>query len=335
MIVHEQADLTVYNTLGFKATAERLILPDSLAACREALALAATHDWPMTLLGGGSNVVLRPYLPGVVIVPSAKTYRFESVDEEIVHLHADAGVDWPTLVVEACRAGYWGIENLALIPGRCGAAPVQNIGAYGVELADVLERVEVLYLDGREATLSAAQAKFGYRDSIFKQELAGRCLITGIVLRLRRSAEPILGYGDLTSRVSLPCTPLDVANAVSAIRREKLPDPRVTGNAGSFFKNPVVPRAQGDALLAQYPQMPHFSAGEASIKVPAAWLIDQCGFKGCVRDTVGVHDRQALVLINRGGGDAEALLALADEIERTVRTRFDITLEREPRILGQ
>lgn len=334
MIVHEQVDLTAYNTLGFAAIAERFVAPETQAECREALALARTHEWPITILGKGSNVIMRPFIHGLVIVPSSQRYHIESVDADTITLHADAGVDWPTLVEKACQAGYWGIENLALIPGHCGAAPVQNIGAYGVELADVLDSVHILHLDGQAETLNCAQAQFGYRDSIFKRALAGRCLITGIVMRLSAVAQPKLGYGDLASRVSLPCTPLDVANAVSTIRREKLPDPRVIGNAGSFFKNPVITDEQATALRARYPQMPIF-AGEQGCKVPAAWLIDQCGFKGRVRGQVGVHDRQALVLVNRGEGDADALLALADEITNAVNTRFGISLEREPRIIGQ
>lgn len=333
MIVQEHVDLTPYNTLGFAAVAERLVTPKTDDECRKALALARAHDWPITLLGKGSNVILQPVINGLVIVPSSQVYRFESVGADTVKVHADAGVDWPTLVEKACEQGLWGIENLALIPGHCGAAPVQNIGAYGAELADVLECVHLLHFDGRQETLSGVQAQFGYRDSVFKRALAGRCLITGIVLKLSTVPHPQLGYGDLAARVSMPCTPLDVAHAVSAIRREKLPDPKVIGNAGSFFKNPVITLEHAAVLRQRYPQMPVFANEEGS-KVPAAWLIDQCGFKGCHRGTVGVHDRQALVLVNRGGGDAAALLALADEIENAVHDHFGISLEREPRVIG-
>ena len=334
-LIRAGVSLTAHNTLGFVSEAEWFAAPRTLEECKAVLTEARERDLPITVLGGGSNVILSPRVAGLVIVPAMTTVHYADAQSGCVRVYAEAGVEWPSLVVEATAKGLWGIENLALIPGHCGAAPVQNIGAYGVELADVIAAVHVLHFDGREETLSAPQAAFGYRDSVFKHALAGRCLITAIELVLHTHAAPKLAYGDLASRVTQPCTPSDVAAAVSAVRREKLPDPRELGNAGSFFKNPVVPRAHADALLKQHTAMPHFTVNDNEVKVPAAWLIDQCGFKGATYGTVGVHDRQALVLVNRGGGDADALMALAERIQQRVSAQFGIMLEPEPRRIGQ
>lgn len=335
-LIRAGVSLTAHNTLGFVSEAEWFAAPRTLEECKLVLAEARERALPITVLGGGSNVILSSRVAGLVVVPSMTAiHYYDAKQVGSVRVYAEAGVEWPSLVVDTTAKGLWGIENLALIPGHCGAAPVQNIGAYGVELADVVAAVHVLHFDGREETLSAQQAAFGYRDSVFKHALAGRCLITAIELVLHTHAAPKLGYGDLASRVALPCTPSDVAAAVSAVRREKLPDPRELGNAGSFFKNPIVPRAHADALLKQYTAMPHFTVNDDEVKVPAAWLIDQCGFKGATYGTVGVHDRQALVLVNRGGGDANALMALAERIQQRVSAQFGITLEPEPRRIGQ
>lgn len=334
-LIRAGVSLTEHNTLGFVSEAEWFAAPQTLAECKAVLAEAQARSLPITVLGGGSNVILAPYVPGLVIVPSMTAVRYSDANDDTVRVYAEAGVEWPALVVETAERGLWGIENLALIPGHCGAAPVQNIGAYGVELADVIDAIHVLYIDGREDVISAKDAEFGYRDSIFKHALAGHCLITGIELIVQRHAKPKLGYGDLAARVSLPCTPAEVAAAVSAVRREKLPDPRKLGNAGSFFKNPVIERGHAERLLATHTAMPHFSVGEHEVKVPAAWLIDQCGFKGSTYGTVGVHDRQALVLVNRGGGDAKALMALAERIQQQVKAQFGIALEPEPRCIGR
>lgn len=334
-LIREHVSLTKHNTLGFVSNAQWYAAPTTLDECQAVLAEARARSLPITVLGGGSNVILERFVPGLVIVPSMTTVRYSDIEHNAVRIYAEAGVDWPTLVVDTAARRLWGIENLALIPGHCGAAPVQNIGAYGIELADVIDAVHVLHFDGQEEVLSAQQIAFGYRDSIFKHALAGRCLITAIELVVQRQAEPMLGYGDLASRVALPCTPADVAAAVSAVRREKLPDPNVVGNVGSFFKNPVIEREYAEQLLARHVGMPHFSLSADAVKVPAAWLIDQCGFKGVTRGTVGVHDRQALVLVNRGGGDASALMALAEEIQQQVMMQFGIALEPEPRRIGQ
>lgn len=334
-LIHAGVSLTEHNTLGFVSTAEWYAAPRTLDECKAVLAKARARALPITLLGGGSNVILEPFVPGLVIVPSLTDVRYEELGPNIVRVYAGAGVDWPSLVCETTARGLWGIENLALIPGRCGAAPVQNIGAYGVELSDVIHAIHILYFDGRDAVITAEEAGFGYRDSVFKHALAGQCMITAIELDLQRHAKPKLAYGPLAEHICEPCSSADVAAAVSAVRREKLPDPRELGNAGSFFKNPIIEASHAERLLNKYLAMPHFEAGNGLVKVPAAWLIDQCGFKGITHGTVGVHDRQALVLVNRGGGDAVALMALAEEIQQQVEARFGIVLEPEPRRIGQ
>ncbi|WP_432764947.1 UDP-N-acetylmuramate dehydrogenase [Halomonas elongata] len=332
--LHRDHDLSRLNTLGLPCRAERFVAPSSAAQLTEALALAGQERRAPLLLGGGSNVILPASLPGLVIQPAMTDWRLEEADRQ-VRVHVDAGVVWHDLVMSLARRGLWGIENLALIPGHCGAAPIQNIGAYGVELHEVLEAVRVISLeDGRETTMTPDECDFGYRDSIFKRELAGRVAITGLVLRLSRHAAPRLAYGDLAQRVSANPSPQEVAEAVSAVRREKLPDPARLGNAGSFFKNPVVSPERAEALRAAYPGMPQFPQA-GGVKLAAGWLIDRCGLKGWRCGHFGVHDRQALVLVHHGGGNAEELLEVAAEVAERVREAFGVTLEREPRLAAE
>lgn len=328
-------DLQRANTLGLPCVAERFVAAESPSRLAQALALASEHEWPLTVLGGGSNLILPRRLVGLVVQPTFSGWHFQRDDQGLITLRVEAGMNWHALVMESVMRGWWGIENLALIPGHCGAAPIQNIGAYGVELADVLDSVELLHLaSGRQQTLSAEACRFGYRDSIFKGALEGRVVITALTLTLSETPRPRLEYGDLAARTGSAPTSLQVAEAVAAIRREKLPDPAQLGNAGSFFKNPVVSADEARRLLAESPDMPHFVQPDGQIKLAAAWLIDRCGLKGLRRGAFGVHDRQALVLVHHGGGDAEGLLAFADQVAAAVRERFGVTLSREPRLAG-
>ncbi|MEQ5801820.1 UDP-N-acetylmuramate dehydrogenase [Halomonas sp. H10-9-1] len=329
-------DLTRANTLGLPCVAERFCAPGNLAELQAALAEAREQGWPLTLLGGGSNLILPPFLQGLVVRPAMTEWWQEESEEGSLRIHAEAGVNWHELVMGLAARGLWGTENLALIPGLCGAAPIQNIGAYGVELADVLEAVEVVHLaDGSVNWLSPEACRFGYRDSVFKGALAGRVVITRLVLRLSRRAQPRLGYGDLASRLGASPTALEVAEAVCAIRREKLPDPALLGNAGSFFKNPLVASELAERLLVEHPEMPHFPQPDGRVKLAAGWLIERCGLKGWREGHFGVHDRQALVLVHFGGGSAAELMAFADRVADSVRDRFGVELEREPRVAGE
>lgn len=340
MKILSNVDLSAANTLRLPCQAERFAAPTTLTALRQTLAEARREEWPVTLLGGGSNVLLPEALPGLVVRPDLQQYWLNQRQGHVL-AYVGAGVNWHTLVMETAARGLWGIENLALIPGSCGAAPVQNIGAYGVELADTLQAVQVMELaTGQVKWLDTQQCAFGYRESIFKGALAGRVVITQLVLRLSRTPAPRLGYGDLAIRLagsstSTPSpTPLAVAETVCAIRREKLPDPHKLANAGSFFKNPLVPDAQAAQLLQQYPAMPHFPQEGGQTKLAAGWLIDQCGLKGMRDGAFGVHQHQALVLVHFGGGNRQGLMKTADYIADQVETRFGMRLEPEPRLIN-
>lgn len=334
--VHLDHDLTRANTLRLASRAERFAGVASIDELRESITLAHERLWPLTVIGGGSNLILGERLQGLTIQPTFNNFRMDALSNGRVRVYAEAGMDWHALVMESVSRRLWGIENLALIPGHCGAAPIQNIGAYGVELADVLEAVHVVFLDdGREAVLGVDDCAFGYRDSIFKGELEGRVAITQLVLILSQRAQPRLGYGDLASRVGSGPSSREVAEAVIQTRREKLPDPSRIGNAGSFFKNPVVETTQAQELIARYPNMPSFPQPEGGIKLAAGWLIDQCGLKGYRQGAFGVHDRQALVLVHHGGGSARELLAFAATVSAQVFQRFGVELEREPRLVGE
>jgi UDP-N-acetylmuramate dehydrogenase len=333
----EDVDLSAMNTLRLPARARYFVAVTRVSELIDALAWAAAEGQETLLLGGGSNLVLAGDYRGLVIRMDCPGRRWEDVSEQTATLVLGAGENWHEAVIHAASEGYRGIENLALIPGTTGAAPVQNIGAYGVELKDTL--VSVTAYDcalGKVVTLANADCRFSYRDSLFKQE-AGRYIIVEIRLRLSLGRPFELGYGELEACIAGlaepgSLTPLAVAEAVMAIRARKLPDPAQLPNAGSFFKNPLVSLAKWEALKAHMPGIVGFPA-EAGAKLAAAWLIDQCGWKGYRNDTVGVHDRQALVLVNHNGGTGRDLLALAERIQDDVKRRFGVTLEVEPRII--
>ncbi|EWH01895.1 UDP-N-acetylmuramate dehydrogenase [Halomonas sp. BC04] len=328
-------DLSRANTLGLPCVADAFAAPSHTHELQELLFQARQLGLPVTVLGGGSNLILPERLAGLVLQPALDDWWLDEEAPDKVLVHAGAGVNWHTLVMALAGNGIWGIENLALIPGHCGAAPIQNIGAYGVELCDVLEAVHLIHMDdAREQVLTPAECAFGYRDSIFKHELAGRVVITRLVLRLSRTPRPRLGYGDLASHVGDAPTALQVAEAVCRVRREKLPDPARLGNAGSFFKNPLVSRETADRLLSDHPELPHFNQPDGRIKLAAGWLIERCGLKGWRLGHFGVHDRQALVLVHFGGGSAAELLDFAAAVAGQVAERFGVELEREPRLAG-
>lgn len=340
------ADLTHLNTLGLPARARWLVQVDAADALPEVFDFAASMDLPVFPLGGGSNLILAGDLPAVVLQQQALPLVWPDAPAASCVLRVAAGCNWHQLVLETTAQGWFGLENLALIPGQAGAAPVQNIGAYGVEVCDSLAGVEGWWLpeSGQPARfdqLDAADCRFGYRDSRFKRDWKGRFVITALHLKLRRDAEPQLAYADLAQRLALyretqaADVPLPrlIAETVATIRREKLPDPAVIGNAGSFFKNPLVSAGQAAQLQAEWPKLPVYPMADG-VKLAAGWLIDQCGFKGRRQGAVGVHDRQALVLVHTGGGTAAQLLALADEITACVQSRFGVLLEKEPEVVG-
>jgi UDP-N-acetylmuramate dehydrogenase len=336
--IERRANLRVHNTFGLPATAATLVHLGSESDVKRVVDHPEFGPAPKLILGGGSNLVLTRDVAAVVLKVEIMGRRLveESPDAWIVE--AGAGESWHGLVEWTLRHGYPGLENLALIPGLVGAAPVQNIGAYGVELKDRFDSLDgVDLVTGRSVTLQAAQCAFGYRDSVFKHLLAGKTLITRVRFRLPKPWQPVLGYLDLQRcvRDSGNATPdaLTVFDWVCAVRRTKLPDPRDIGNAGSFFKNPVVSAEQCRDIIGRDPSIVHYPLPDGSAKLAAGWLIDACGWRGKSVGQAGVYERQALVLVNRGDAIGAEVMTLARAIQESVYGRFGIRLEPEPVIL--
>lgn len=324
------------NSFGVEQQAAHLIEFETTEDLRELFSEIKPERW--MVLSGGNNILFTKDYDGLLITPVAQKIEVVERDDHHLLVRVDAGLEWDDLVAWTVEQGAWGLENLSLIPGKVGAAPVQNIGAYGAEAKDCLERVEC-YLpeEDRVVELDRKACRFGYRESIFKQELKGRTIITAVWFRLSLEACPNLGYGDLKREVEARggATLKHIREAVVAIRQSKLPDTAVLGNAGSFFKNPVVDRALAEALLERYPEMPHYPSAEgpARVKLAAGWLIDQCGLKGYRSGAVGVHDRQALVLVNYGGASGGEVIELARYVQDRVKTRFGVEISPEVNIL--
>jgi len=336
--IERRASLRAFNSFGLPAVAASLVRLRSEADVRRMVDHPEIGPAPKLILGGGSNLVLTRDVAAVVLKVEIPGRRLVAETPEAVVVEAGAGEDWHDFVAWTLEQGWPGLENLALIPGKVGAAPVQNIGAYGVELADRFESLDgVDLVTGRSVTLSPQQCRFGYRDSVFKHGLAGKTLITRVRFRLPRPWKPVLGYLDLQKRVH------DTGNAhpdaqtvfdwVCAIRRAKLPDPQQIGNAGSFFKNPVVSAEQCRDIIGRDPSVVHYPLPDGSAKLAAGWLIEACGWKGKSIGRAGVYERQALVLVNRGGAIGAEVLTLARAIQESVYGRFGIRLEPEPIIL--
>ena len=332
--------LDALNTFGFHQRAARYAEASDESALVALLEGAETEGWPVFTLGGGSNLVLTRDVPGLVIRLVDDAIAFErdvpGLPPGAVRVRAAAGVGWHALVEATLDAGADGLENLALIPGTVGAAPVQNIGAYGVELADRLERVRAWHRPTRHfVELTAAECGFGYRDSRFKRE-RGDWIIVRADFTLGPHRPRVTGYASLASALprgdAVPSA-REVADAVIRVRRSKLPDPDVIGNAGSFFHNPVVPASEALALRARHPGLVSWPTPDGREKLAAGWLIDRLGYRGARRGAVGVHRDQALVLVNDGGGTGEQLLALVEEIVGEVRATYGVTLSVEPVIV--
>lgn len=336
--LHEHAGLAALNTFRLPGTARWLAEVDNAGDIAQLVRDPRFHGLPRVMLGGGSNLVLRgAELEALVIRLRPGGWRESARNGNRVRIVADAGLAWHALVTDCVAAGLGGIENLALIPGTVGAAPVQNIGAYGVELESVLHAVDTVHLhSGEVRTMSCGECRFGYRDSVFKHE-ARDLAITAVHLDLATDAPLALDYRDLreelAARGNPPATRELVYEMVCAIRRRKLPDPAQVGNAGSFFKNPLVGAGEFARLRQRFPDIVGYPQAGGDVKVAAGWLIDRAGWKGHRAGAAGVHDRQALVLVNCGGARGEEVLALAARIVADVHARYGITLEMEPRVL--
>ena len=334
VVFSENVSLKSFNTFGLEASARYFCTVQTENELAEALAFATKKGLPQLILGGGSNILLTKDFDGVVIHIANKGITLRTETHDQVYVEVAAGESWHSFVVYALSHNWYGIENLSLIPGSVGAAPMQNIGAYGVEVGQMIETVT--YFDitmQRFQTISAGACRFGYRESIFKHDLKQTAIIWTVQFRLHKIAHPKVEYGDiqkvLSERGIATPTPADVSEAVIAIRKSKLPDPAELGNAGSFFKNPVISMAHYQKLKATYPTIPSYPAGENDVKVPAGWLIENTGWKGKRQGQQGVHERQALVLVNYGGATGHQIYRLALDIQSDVLAKFGIKLHPE------
>lgn len=337
-IVH---DKDIPNTFGIRAKAASYCLYTS---AEELMRVLETRDRSLPLLhiGGGSNLLFLTDFPGLVLQSGIRGVEVIGREEEDILVRVGAGEVFDHFVAYATSMGWYGLENLSLIPGQVGASAVQNIGAYGVEAGALIEQVEGLMLhDGSPFCRKGADCAYAYRNSIFKQEMKGCTALTYVTFRLHTRFRPVLNYGGLHSIIEkegLTEQTLDAGTLrrlIIRIREEKLPDPAHIGSAGSFFMNPIVPRETFERLLSRYPSMPHYPAGQTHVKIPAGWLIETCGWKGRDLGRAGVYERQALVLVNRGGATGSEVLHLCQVICRDVEERFGIRLRPEVQIIGR
>jgi len=327
------------NTLGFEVVADWVIPITQAEQTPSAIAFANNAGLPHRVLGGGSNVVLPTQLPGLTLLMDIDFIELLENQAAKTRLRVGAGVNWHDFVRWTLGQNYLGFENLALIPGTVGAAPIQNIGAYGVEVKEYIDAVEAYdCLTNQWVTLSKTDCRFTYRHSVFKDE-PNRFVITAVIFDLTKVWQPRISYADLTNhfdnRAIETITAQEIFDAVCAIRTQKLPDPKVIGNVGSFFQNPMISNQQLQSLKEQFPQIVSYPESATHSKVAAGWLIDQCGFKGMQLANVGVHDKQALVLTHRGGGNASELLMLAGQIQKKVKEAFGVELVIEPMIYSE
>ena len=285
---------------------------------------------PLLFMGGGSNLLFLNNYSGTVLHSVIDNINIVAEDDNSVSVRVGSGVVWDDFVAYCVEKGWWGVENLSLIPGEVGASAVQNIGAYGVEVKDVLQSIEAISVDDLSKRIfTNAECNYGYRDSIFKKSLKGKYVITYVTYRLSKKANPNIGYGALKSVLAENPSLKEIRDAIIAVRNSKLPDPKVYGNAGSFFMNPVIPMEQFVALQSRYPDIPSYPASDGYIKVPAGWLIEKSGWKGKSLGNAAVYEKQALVLINRGGATGMEVKHLADTIIADIKEIFGITLHAE------
>jgi len=332
MIIKEHTSLLPYNTFGIDVKADYFIEYESIDDLKAVLNTEIAKSNPILHIGGGSNLLFLKNYPGVILHSSIKSIEKVREDADSVFVEAGAGVEWDNFVAYCVDNGWGGVENLSLIPGEVGASAVQNIGAYGVEVQDVVEEVSAVGLQSLEArTFSNAECDYGYRSSIFKKELKGNYIITSVVFRLTKQPVFKLNYQHLEEEVlkNGEVSLQNIRQTIISVRESKLPDPKVAGNAGSFFMNPVISKELFNKLLQAYPHMPHYFVSDVEEKVPAGWLIDQCGWKGRQIGNAGVHDKQALVLVNKGGATGAEIVHLAEQIQASVKDKFGILLQPE------
>lgn len=326
--------LQTLNTFGIQAHTKYFFEAGNLDQLKTALGFAENGNLPVLILGGGSNLLFTQDWNGLTIHISNSGISIVGESETDVVVEVAAGEKWHPFVLETLRRGWYGLENLSLIPGSVGAAPMQNIGAYGAEVRQTITEVQIWNRQtGQLEWLSKEACRFGYRESIFKQELKDKAVVWSVRFRLSKKPLVKTGYGDIQKvladkKIENP-GPLDVSQAVMEIRQSKLPDPALLGNAGSFFKNPVIPESQSDELAERFPDIPLYPAEPGHKKVAAGWLIEKAGWKGHSRQTHGVHERQALVLVNYGGASGKEIYQLAKDIQDDIQLQFGIALQME------
>ena len=334
--IQENISLKSYNTFGLDVKAKRFVSVTSIEELKEAL---SSNNDDIFLLGGGSNILLTKDIDALVIHLNLKGISVISENDNSAIIKVSTGENWHSFVMWCIDNDFGGIENLSLIPGNVGTAPMQNIGAYGVEIKDVFESCEAININTLEKRIfSKNDCNFGYRESVFKHQLKGKFIITNVTFKLTKTNHTLhTSYGAIQSelermKVTTP-TIKDISDAVIAIRQSKLPDPNEIGNSGSFFKNPVIDLEHFEKLKTLFPQIPSYIVSENEIKIPAGWLIEKAGFKGKRFGDYGVHNKQALVLVNYGNADGKAIFDLARLIQKTVLRIFDIKIETEVNII--
>jgi UDP-N-acetylmuramate dehydrogenase len=331
--IQQNISLKPYNTFGIHANAKRFVTVNSIKELKEII----NSDKDLFLLSGGSNILLTGDVGKLVIHLNTKGIIVNDFDENEVLVTAEAGENWHELVLWCVSQNYGGLENLALIPGNVGTSPIQNIGAYGVEIKDIFQQLEALDIEtGKTKIFTNQDCDFGYRNSVFKNELKGKYIIVNVTFKLTKKNHNInISYGAIKDLLTDKETPSikEIADAVITIRQSKLPDPKEIGNSGSFFKNPVISTDLFKELSEKHPEIPHYRISENEIKIPAGWLIEQCGFKGKRFGDAGVHEKQALVLVNYNNATGKEIYGLAQKIQQKVIETFKISLEIEVNII--
>ncbi len=326
-----------YNTFGIEALVEEFVEINSVQELKEILSLS--KDKEIFILGGGSNMLLTQNISSRVLFINIKGIEIVNQDNDFVLVKVSAGEIWHDFVIWAIDNNFGGIENLSLIPGFVGATPIQNIGAYGIEIKDVFESCTAIHIKNQEErTFFADECNFSYRESVFKQELKNQYIITSVTYKLtKRNHKISTSYGVINDEISklgiTTPTIRDISNAIISIRKSKLPDPKILGNSGSFFKNPIIEKETYNKLKSTFPDMPNYFVSESLVKIPAGWLIEQCGLKGYREGEAGVHDKQALVLVNYGKASGSDVYNLSKKVQKSVFQKFGITIESEVNII--
>jgi UDP-N-acetylmuramate dehydrogenase len=337
-MILKNISLQQYNTFGIEAKARLFATFSSSEELKKLLLSREYKDMLKLILGGGSNVLFTKDFDGLVLKNNIKGIEVDKEDDEFVWVKASAGESWHDLVLFAIDNGYGGIENLSYIPGSVGAAPMQNIGAYGVEMKDVFFELEAMHIEtGNEVRFTKKRCLFGYRDSIFKNFYKDQYVITNVTIKLTKKPILNLSYGAIQTELHamgiFRPTINDVSKAVIKIRQSKLPDPKEIGNSGSFFKNPVITKEKLEELISKFPKIVSYPVNKKHVKLAAGWLIDQAGWKGKTIENYGVHKDQALVLVNHGGAKGEDIYKLSEDILVDIKAKYGIELEREVNIL--